>query len=93
MPLFLVADPAESTGLISIAMVALSMTDAIQLTLASIYEEAHEKKKRFQYDMITNHNSDKVLVILTKHYEFVIDRISNGHFQLNHQGRETPNHT
>jgi hypothetical protein len=41
--------------------------------------------KRFQYDMITNHNSDKILVILTKHYGFVIDRISNGNFQLNHQ--------
>jgi len=34
--------------------------------------------------MITNHNSDKILVILTKHYGFVIDRISNSHFQLNH---------
>ena len=34
--------------------------------------------------MITNHNSDKILVILTKHYGFVIDRISNRHFQLNH---------
>jgi hypothetical protein len=34
--------------------------------------------------MITNHNSDKVLVVLAKHYGFVIDRISNSHFQLNH---------
>jgi predicted RNA binding protein YcfA (HicA-like mRNA interferase family) len=34
--------------------------------------------------MTTNHNSDKILVILTKHYGFVIDRISNSHFQLNH---------
>jgi predicted RNA binding protein YcfA (HicA-like mRNA interferase family) len=34
--------------------------------------------------MITNYNSDKVLVVLTKHYGFVIDRISNSHFQLNH---------
>jgi predicted RNA binding protein YcfA (HicA-like mRNA interferase family) len=34
--------------------------------------------------MITNHNSDKILVILTKHYGFVIDRISKSHFQLNH---------
>jgi predicted RNA binding protein YcfA (HicA-like mRNA interferase family) len=34
--------------------------------------------------MITNHNSDKILVVLTKHYGFVIDRISNSHFQLNH---------
>jgi predicted RNA binding protein YcfA (HicA-like mRNA interferase family) len=35
--------------------------------------------------MITNYDSDKVLVVLTKHYGFVIDRISNSHFQLNHQ--------
>ena len=35
--------------------------------------------------MVTNHNSDKVLVLLAKHYGFVIDRISNSHFQLNHQ--------
>jgi predicted RNA binding protein YcfA (HicA-like mRNA interferase family) len=34
--------------------------------------------------MITNHNSDKVLVFLTKNYGFIIDRISNSHFQLNH---------
>jgi len=34
--------------------------------------------------MITNQNSDKILVILTKHYGFVIDRISNSRFQLNH---------
>jgi predicted RNA binding protein YcfA (HicA-like mRNA interferase family) len=34
--------------------------------------------------MITNHNSDKVLVVLTKYYGFIIDRISNSHFQLNH---------
>ncbi len=34
--------------------------------------------------MITNHNSDKVLVVLTKYYGFVIDRISKSHFQLNH---------
>jgi predicted RNA binding protein YcfA (HicA-like mRNA interferase family) len=34
--------------------------------------------------MITNHNSDKILVVLTKHYGFVIDRISNSHFQVNH---------
>jgi len=34
--------------------------------------------------MITNHNSDKILVILTKDYGFVIDRISKSHFQLNH---------
>jgi len=34
--------------------------------------------------MVTNHNSDKVLVVLTKYYGFFIDRISNSHFQLNH---------
>jgi predicted RNA binding protein YcfA (HicA-like mRNA interferase family) len=34
--------------------------------------------------MITNNNSDKILVVLTKHYGFVIDRISDSHFQLNH---------
>jgi predicted RNA binding protein YcfA (HicA-like mRNA interferase family) len=34
--------------------------------------------------MITNHNSDKILVVLTKHYGFVIDRISNSPFQVNH---------
>jgi predicted RNA binding protein YcfA (HicA-like mRNA interferase family) len=34
--------------------------------------------------MNVNYNSDKTLVILTKHYGFVIDRISNSHFQLNH---------
>jgi predicted RNA binding protein YcfA (HicA-like mRNA interferase family) len=34
--------------------------------------------------MITNYDSDKVLVVLTEHYGFVIDRISNSHFQLNH---------
>jgi len=34
--------------------------------------------------MITNYDSDKVLVVLAKHYGFVIDRISNSHFQLNH---------
>lgn len=34
--------------------------------------------------MITNHNSDKVLVVLTKYYGFIIDRISNSHFLLNH---------
>ncbi|MFY9872682.1 MAG: type II toxin-antitoxin system HicA family toxin [Candidatus Nitrosopolaris sp.] len=34
--------------------------------------------------MIRNHNSDKVLVVLSKYYEFVIDRISDSHFQLNH---------
>jgi hypothetical protein len=32
--------------------------------------------------MITNYDSDKVLVVLTKHYGFVIDRISDDHFQL-----------
>jgi len=32
--------------------------------------------------MITNHNSDIILVILTKHYGFVIDRITNNHFQV-----------
>jgi predicted RNA binding protein YcfA (HicA-like mRNA interferase family) len=36
--------------------------------------------------MITNHNSDKVLVVLTKYYGFIIDRISNSHFQLNYPG-------
>ncbi|MFZ0511775.1 MAG: type II toxin-antitoxin system HicA family toxin [Candidatus Nitrosopolaris sp.] len=34
--------------------------------------------------MIRNHNSDKVLVVLAKYYGFVIDRISESHFQLNH---------
>ncbi|MFZ0511622.1 MAG: type II toxin-antitoxin system HicA family toxin [Candidatus Nitrosopolaris sp.] len=34
--------------------------------------------------MITNHNSDKVLVVLTRYYGFVIDRISGTHVQLNH---------
>ena len=56
--------------------------------------------------MITSHNSDKILVILTKHHGFVIDRISNSqalwicHRQDNQQsfstkssGRETRNYT
>jgi predicted RNA binding protein YcfA (HicA-like mRNA interferase family) len=34
--------------------------------------------------MITNHNSDKVLVVLTNHYGFVVNRISDSYFQLNH---------
>jgi predicted RNA binding protein YcfA (HicA-like mRNA interferase family) len=43
-----------------------------------------EDRNRSFIMMITNHNSDKILVVLTKHYGFVINRISDSHFQLNH---------